>query len=146
LCAGIPVIPADRKAPPGMFKDLDDEILGKAPLIHGKQLFIDDYVIEELKGARKVLNQPIKHPRNPLMRKDKAREFALGYGAVARDEFDGLYKLWYSISNDAKDSVTTLGYATSRDGITWERTVTDPRAGNNLVVFEPKEPWVGGAG
>jgi len=129
-----------------MFRDLDDEIAGKAIVIHGKQLFIDDYVIDELKGATKVLNRPVKHPRNPLMRRDKAREFALGYGTVARDEGDGLYKLCYSISNDAKDSVTTVGYATSRDGIAWERPVTDTRAGNNLVVFDPKEPWVGGPG
>ena len=53
---------AQRQAPPGMFKDLDDDILGDALIIHGKQLFIDDYVIGELQGVQKTLNQPVKHP------------------------------------------------------------------------------------
>jgi len=52
-----------RKTPPGMFKDLDGEIVDQALLIHGKQLFLDDYVIDELRDAWKVLNQPVKHPR-----------------------------------------------------------------------------------
>ncbi|MDP7637967.1 MAG: hypothetical protein QF577_10525, partial [Phycisphaerae bacterium] len=43
------------KAPPGLFKDLNDEIVGDAIILNGKQLFIDDYIIEELKGAEKVL-------------------------------------------------------------------------------------------
>ena len=36
---------------------LDDEIAAKALLIHGKQLFVDDYLIEEAKGVQKVLNR-----------------------------------------------------------------------------------------
>ena len=56
-----------RKAPAGMFKDLDDQIVGEAVVIHGKQLFIDDHLVGELKGANKVLNQPVKHPKNPLI-------------------------------------------------------------------------------
>ncbi|MSQ95514.1 MAG: hypothetical protein EXR98_13275 [Gemmataceae bacterium] len=143
---GSPALAQGRKTPPGMFRDLDDEIVGKAILIHGKQLFIDDYLIEELKDAAKVLNQPVKHPRNPLFRRDKDLEFAIGYGAVVHDKRDGLYKMWYGIWNDAKDSVGTIGYASSKDGIIWEKTIIDKQAGNNVVVFEPKEAWVGGAG
>ena len=58
LCS--PILAQHRQAPPGMFKDLDEEILGQALVIHGKQLFIDDYVIEDLQGAKRVLNQPVK--------------------------------------------------------------------------------------
>ena len=134
-----------RQAPPGMFKDLDDAIAGDALILHGKQLFIDDYVIGELKGTRKVLNQPVKHPRNPLMRKHE-REHAMTYGAVVRDPRDGLYKLWYQIWSDPKDSIGTAGFAVSQDGIEWERPVTDEDAGTNLAIFEPKEPWVGAPG
>ena len=32
------------QAPPGLFKDLNDEILGDAIILNGKQLFIDDYI------------------------------------------------------------------------------------------------------
>jgi len=59
-----------------MFKHLDDAITGDALILHGKQLFIDDYVIAKLKGVKKVLNQPVKYSSNPLLRKHK-REQAL---------------------------------------------------------------------
>ena len=36
------VLAQSRQAPPGMFKELDDEIVGKAIVLHGKQLFIDN--------------------------------------------------------------------------------------------------------
>ena len=139
-----------RQAPPGMFKDLDDELAGGAIVLHGKQLFIDNYVIEELAGAKKVLNQPVKHPQNPLIRRDQPWEANLsspfGYGAVVRDERVGLYKIWYQIWHDDKDAVGSLGYVTSPDGITWEKPITDKQAGNNFALFDPKEPWVSGAG
>ena len=35
------------QAPPGMFKDLNDEIVGNAIMVRSKQLFIDDYIIEK---------------------------------------------------------------------------------------------------
>jgi len=57
-----------------MFKDLDDEIVDKALVLHGKQLFIDNYVIESLTNAKKVLNQPLKHFKNPLVRRDQPWE------------------------------------------------------------------------
>src|SRR6266536_4982038 len=144
--SGAPALAQHRKAPPGMFRDLDDEIVGKAVVIHGKQLFIDDHIIEDIKGAKKVLNRPVKHPRNPLIRQDKSWEHSITYGAVVHDERDGLYKMWYQIWTDDKNPVGTIGYATSRDGIAWEKPVTDKRAGTNLVRFAPKEPWVGGPG
>ena len=35
------------QAPPGLFKDLNDEILGDAIILNGKQLFFDDVVVDE---------------------------------------------------------------------------------------------------
>lgn len=85
-----PLLAQNRQARPGMFKDLDGEIVGKAIVLHGRQLFIDNYLIESLSGAKKVLNQPVKHPQNPLVRRDKPWEERLsspfGYGAVVRDD------------------------------------------------------------
>ena len=142
----VPAQAQSRKAPPGMFKDLDDVIVGDALIVHDKQLFIDDYVIADLQGVQKVLNQPVKHPRNPIMKKDQKREFAITYGAVVRDERDGLYKLWYQIFGDPDDAESTAGYAISEDGIVWNRAVTDTKSGTNLALFEPPEPWVGAPG
>ncbi|MSR59092.1 MAG: hypothetical protein EXS05_15850 [Planctomycetaceae bacterium] len=141
-----PVLAQSRQAPPGMFKDLDDEILGDARIIHGKQLFIDDYLIGEMQGVRKQLNQPVKHPQNPLMKKEKPWEYAITYGAIVRDEREGLYKQWYQIWSDEKDSIGSIGYATSQDGLKWDRPVTDEATGKNLVRFTPDEPWAGGPG
>jgi len=56
-----PLLAQSRQAPPGMFKDC-------------KQLFIDNFVIESLASVKKVLNQPVKHPKNPLVRRDKPWE------------------------------------------------------------------------
>lgn len=150
LCGQTTLFAQNRQAPPGMFKELNDDVLGDALLIHGKQLFIDNYVIGEMQGVEKRLHQPVKHPQNPLVRRDKPWEEKLsspyGYGTVVRDERDGQYKIWYQVWHDDKDLAGSLGYATSSDGIVWEKPVIDPAAGNNWAVFEPKEPWVAGAG
>ena len=42
---GIPEPPAS-----GPFRDLDDAILGDAVIVQGKELFIDDHIIQELRG------------------------------------------------------------------------------------------------
>ena len=141
-----PLLAQSRQAPPGMFKDLDDTIAGDTLVIHGKQLLVDDYVIGDMQGVEKRLNQPVKHSQNPLLKKEKPWEFAITYGAIVRDETDGLYKQWYQIWSDVKDSIGSIGYATSQDGIHWDRPVTDPGTGKNLIRFTPDEPWVGGPG
>ena len=149
ICGNSSLLAQSRQAPPGMYKELDDLNLGQAVILHGKQLFIDNYLIEQLAGVKKVLNQPLKHPKNPLVRRDKPWEEGLsspfGYGTIVRDERDELYKIWYQIWHDDKDAAGSLGYVTSADGITWEKPITGA-AGNNFAIFEPKEPWVSGAG
>jgi len=146
---GAPVRAQHRQAPPGMFKDLDDGVVGQAVFVHGKQLFIDDYMIAELHGARKVLNQPVKHPRNPVLKRDKPWEGWFSYGAVLHDDRDGAYKMWYQIwdpTTDAKNPIGKIAYAVSQDGIAWAKPAVGPEAKTNLVRFEPKEPWVAGPG
>ncbi len=125
-----------RQAPPGMFKDLNDEIAGDAILIHGKQLFIDDYIIGELDGATKTRHQPIKHPKNPLMVPDKPWEGSFGYSSVIFDQAEGTYKMWYAAwSADQKKQ--SLCYATSADGIEWRKPLTMPSGSKEQsnVVF-----------
>ena len=113
-----------RKAPPGTFKELDDVIAGNALILHGKQLFIDNHVIARLDGVRKVLNQPVKHPRNPLLRKSR-HEQAIDFGTVVHDPKDGLHKMWYQIWGD-QENVGTVGYAVSKDCLLY--TSPSPRA------------------
>jgi hypothetical protein len=129
------------KAPPGLFKDLNDEIVGDAIIIDGKQLFIDDYIIETLRGAKKVLNQPVKHPRNPLIVKDKPWEKAgPGYGTVIYDKAEGIFKMWYGMYvPKLKPSTQILGYATSKDGIGWTKPIVNKKDKTN-IVFTSKIP------
>ncbi len=116
---------ATLKAPEGLFKDLNDEIVGDAIIINGKQLFIDDYIIAEIKGAEKTLNQPIKHPKNPLIVPDKPWEKHLGFSSVIYDKEEGFFKMWYGAWTKEYRS-QGLCYATSPDGITWRKPITTP--------------------
>src|SRR4051794_5424915 len=86
ICVSSPALAQNRQAPPGMFKDLDDAILGDAIMIRNKQLFVDDDVIGHLQGARKQLNQPVKYKNNPVLKRDKPWEMSgPGYGTIIYD-------------------------------------------------------------
>ncbi|MBL8848398.1 MAG: hypothetical protein JNG89_01885 [Planctomycetaceae bacterium] len=152
LAAGLASVafPQGITVPEGTFKELKEEGLGDALLIHDRQLFIDDYVIDELVGARQVLQQPVKHPANPLIRRDRPGEqepnSSFAYGAVLHDPRDGLFKMWYQIWQGENPTIGVLGYAVSTDGVQWEKPAIDAQTGSNLVQFDPPQPWVAGAG
>ena len=113
------------QAPPGLFKDLNDEILGDAVILNGKQLFVEDWLIDEHEGVVRSLNQPVKHPDNPLMVPEKAWEETFGFSSVMFDREEGFYKMWYGAwSEEYKKHYVC--YATSADGIAWKRHITTP--------------------
>ena len=132
------------QAPPGLFKDLNDEILGDAIILNGKQLFIDDYLIEEIKGAEKILNQPVKHSNNPLFVPDQSWEIGGHHsnGVVFYDEQEQLFKMWYVfwLPDEAKPKawIGNLGYATSIDGVTWQKPPINDAANNRIVPPQTK--------
>ena len=109
-----------------------------------RQLFVDDYVIEETRGVVRTLNQPDKYVGNPVMIPLYPWEGSLWlYGDVFRDP-DGGFRMWYTgpgrgglpdmasldLDSSAAQGYGTLtggfdldnlhyvmGYATSKDGI-----------------------------
>ena len=113
-----------------------------------RQLFIDEYVIDEIQGLTRTLNQPQKYAGNPIMAPIYPWEGSLWlYGDVVRDS-DGGWRMWYtgpgagglpSMGDPNLESSVEkgygaqvggfdlanlhyiMGYATSRDGIFWER-------------------------
>ncbi|SVE07021.1 uncharacterized protein METZ01_LOCUS459875, partial [marine metagenome] len=107
-----------------------------------KQLFIDDLVIDETRGVTRNLNQPDKYAGNPVMIPLYPWEGRLQlYGTVWRDE-DGSWRMWYQgmggmgvahmgldlkgtpfefLNFDLKNLLYNICYATSNDGIHWER-------------------------
>ena len=93
----------------------------------GKQMFIDDFFIESLTGARRVLNHPDKvtvdaplHTITP----DKPWESTTPSGAVHYDEINRTFRMYYPGVN------SHVCVIESTDGIHWER----PNLG--LVEFE----------
>jgi len=113
------------QAPPGLFKDVNDQLVGDAVVINGKQLFVDDWIIAEQDGVARKLNQPVKHPKNPFLVADKPWEEQFSFSSVMYDEEEGFFKMWYGAwLNDWKKQ--HVCYATSADGITWRKPLTTP--------------------
>lgn len=112
-------------------------------LLNGKQLFIDDHVIDEMQGLTKVLNRPVKHARNPLVVPDLPWEEHGFYanGSVIYDEQAKLFKIWVHLWKHQGDELAaTLGlcaYLTSRDGIRWEKPIGNAAEKTNRVSPPP---------
>ena len=94
-------------------------------LTSDSQLFVDNFLIESSDGVVKTLNRPGKHPANPLIRADRPWEgyLVLQPGSVIFDEEEGLFKMWYNSLPSTKrpDVEDFLCYATSKDGVHWEK-------------------------
>jgi len=92
-----------------------DPLAGRPPF---RRLFLDATVVEESEGLSRVFHNPQKHPRNPIIRKDKPWE-GWGpylYGTVLRD--GDRFRMWYQgVGQDGADVM----YAESPDGIRWTK-------------------------
>lgn len=110
------------------------------PVDVGRQLFVDDFLIEYTNLQRKF-HQPVKYLRNPLLKPETKVEMNEGFCPVAApfsdgcfyDPHDGLFKLWYMAG-----WFDGTALATSKDGLVWERPQLDVVPGTNLVLA-PKD-------
>lgn len=93
---------------------------------HKKRLVIDSSQFLEMENLQRKVNPAVKHPE-PILRMDAPWETEndlFGYMNVLYDEDEGIFKMWYaSIYYDGSFSNSThkLAYATSPDGINWEK-------------------------
>ncbi|MFP3903509.1 MAG: hypothetical protein ACLFWB_04615 [Armatimonadota bacterium] len=90
-----------------------------------KQLFVDDYLVDEVRDLRLSVHQWEKHLANPVIIADRPWESddtVLVYGGALYDEDEGVFKIWYWSYNDDDE---TMLYAVSDDGITWEKPELD---------------------
>lgn len=68
-----------------------------------------------------------KHPNNPVMPLGDLHEWDANQArpwsspTVIWDDEDRVFKAWYSGSDLAPEKWTAMGYATSQDGVTWEK-------------------------
>lgn len=109
-----------------------------------RQLFFDNAFLEETENVVRTVHQPKKHPENPvLVREHPWEDYRVQvYGTVLFDPLEKVFKAWYmNIPKTAKEKITVngqrrpghatlLSYATSKDGIRWNKPLL------NLVDFE----------
>jgi len=118
-----------------------------------KYLLLDSRLIDKTEGVVLRVGKVTKHPANPLFSEEEPWEarYDNGYATVLFDEEKGIYKCWYNpfivdpavskTPKEARDRVTYmeaqrktggvrgrefgLCYATSKDGIKWEKPLLD---------------------
>jgi len=117
----------------------------------GRQLLVDDFLIEET-DLKRTYHYPRYYKGNPVLEPDKPWEYtASGYPYAAPfsdgiwyDEKDRKFKMWYSTGggelNQKADRFNVVtAYATSDDGINWEKPALDVVQGTNLVDIRTRD-------
>ncbi|MBN2314502.1 MAG: hypothetical protein JXM79_11270 [Sedimentisphaerales bacterium] len=108
---------------------------GVIPIDVGRQLFVDDFLIEQTTLTRRY-HLPEYHAANPVLKPDKpweqedaARAAAPFSDGAFYDPEDKLFKMWY-----IGGYIASTCLATSRDGIHWDKPSFDVRPGTNEVL------------
>ncbi len=99
------------------------------------QLFIDQQTVLSTERVSFTAHPGTKHPANPLVRHDRPWEgWRINiYGTALFDEEEQLFKMWYGgHTSDAFPDFATH-YATSRDGVHWDK----PNVGTEKVAGLP---------
>ena len=99
------------------------------PAFETQNALIDDECINETENVWRTLHHAQKHDENPLLEADKPWEgyLVLQPGTVIYDEEASCFRMWYNTqpSSDKPDVGKYLCYATSPDGISWEKPPLD---------------------
>lgn len=108
------------------------------PIDLGRQLFVDDFLVDSGKTTMvRAFHRPVKYPCNPIFFPQSPEELAPAYppcavakcGGVWFDAQDDLFKMWYMTGY-----LGQMAYASSEDGIHWERPELDVVPGTNLCL------------
>ena len=117
-----------------------------------RELFLDMRRVTRMERLYRRVHQPKRHPENPIIKGENSWErLASLYGTVLFDPGDGLFKMWYLTGpytdemievrgRQALGNITLLGYATSVDGVHWDKPhlgqvdVAGSRANNLLDI------------
>ena len=88
-----------------------------------RYLFFDDREVERREGLTRTVHHAQKHPGNPIMKAEPAWEGAMVPSTVLFDDEAGCFKMWYLTHArvPGAESTYVTGYATSIDGLSWER-------------------------
>jgi len=115
------------------------------PIDLGRQLFVDDFLVEQTTLTR-THHRTRYHPASPILVPDrpwehdamqgkpkKATSIVFGDG-VWYDPADNLFKMWYMGSN-----LKRLCYATSTDGLNWVKPELDIVPGTNILLDQERD-------
>jgi len=105
-------------------------------LSHHPQLFLDDGIIARTVNLRRRLEQPQKHPANPLFTNDHPWDKRyMQTSSVVYDGDNDRWQAWYWCNGGpgSEYSKPGDGYAESDDGISW----TKPMVGKDSNLVEP---------
>lgn len=95
-----------------LFKDLHDGLIGQAMMLNGRQLFIDDSVVEEIDGARRVMPDTVRViDEVPSLTR-------WGGGRLLYDPEDAQFDLWCLVESE-DEGKQVLCWATSADTKNW---------------------------
>ena len=130
------IVPYDMNPMPVPYLDHPPETV---PIDVGRQLFVDDFLIEKTDLAR-TYHLAKKYEGNPILEPETELEMHRPRNAIACpkdggvwwDSAEQLFKMWYEAG-----WIHTMCYATSKDGIHWDRPDLDIEPGTNRVL--PKQ-------
>ena len=103
---------------------------------HEKQLFLDDAAVDTMDGLHRRFFQAVKHPENPVVRGEGPWELGSLHPVTALyDPELERFHLWYRATSApvGQPSRNSVCYATSTDGVRWEK----PDLG--AVALSPEE-------
>lgn len=111
------------------------------PIDVGRQLFVDDFLIAET-TLKRTHHRAEYFPGNPVLKPDQPWELtgkqppcAMVFSdGVWYDPADRLFKMWY-----LGGYVRSTCYATSKDGLHWEKPPLDVKPGTNIVQPEGRD-------
>jgi len=106
----------------------------------GRQLFVDDFLIEQHSGLTRRFHKPVYHPANPVLTYDKSWEMSEAQGGLPTatpysggvwyDPQRQKFRMWYM-----GGYIEHLCLAESDDGIHWTKPELDVRPGTNIVLW-----------
>lgn len=106
----------------------------------GRQLFVDDFLIETQTNLTRRFHKPVYHPSNPVLTFGKSWEMSESQGGLPTatpysggvwyDPQRKKFRLWYM-----GGYIEHLCLAESDDGIHWTKPELDVRPGTNIVLW-----------